>query len=255
MEPGVRLGMVMEAGRLSKDDDQGKVYKRALLDNPGHCLLCAAPHPTYGPLCRACGQDLPRLEHACPRCARPQGDDRVCGPCLNSPPALERVCCPFVYAYPLNHIIQRMKFRGEPSLVREMGYIMATLIDRDQDLRDGVLVPVPLHPWRQSLRGYNQARVLAESLARRLRLRVDPACCVRCRYTRPQTRLAHGERSKNIKNAYRINRLPAFPRIILVDDVMTTGHTLNELATALLAHGAKRVDAWVLARTPEPGAC
>ena len=252
--PGLTsVRMVMEDVRLSKDVDMGKVYNSSLIEGLGHCLLCARPGPAMRLLCSACEQDLPRLGHACPCCARPQSMTRVCGQCLKSPLSLTRVCSPFVYRYPLDSIIQRMKFRGDPALARDMGHIMAARIDRDQGFHDCGLVPVPLHPLRQIQRGFNQARVLAESLSQDLGLAVDCGCCLRHRHTLPQTRLTHKERSKNLKKAFYIKRLPLFSRVILVDDVMTTGHTLNELAANLLAKGVPRVDAWVLARTPEPG--
>ncbi len=238
---------------MSKDADTGKVDKSPLIARFGQCLLCARADISPQLLCPACEQDLPTLTGACPSCARPLMEGRFCGRCLHAPPPLTRVFSPFVYAFPLDRIIQQMKFRGVPTLARDLGHIMARRMDRGPELGDSVLVPVPLHPLRQFQRGFNQARILAESLARDLGMAMDSGCCRRRRYTLPQASLNQSDRARNLKNAFYIKKIPDKDRVILIDDVMTTGHTLHALARELLARGVPRVDAWILARTPDPG--
>jgi len=114
------------------------------------------------------------------------------------------------------------------------------------------LVPVPLHRRRLRQRGFNQALEIARPLQAR-GYRIDARCCRRARYTPPQSKLPAKTRRHNLRNAFKVRHEVLGQRIVLIDDVFTTGATLNALADALKRAGAARVEAWVIARTPEPG--
>ena len=161
---------------------------------------------------------------------------------------LRRCHAPFAYAAPLDHLVHSLKYRGQLATGRVLGTLLADRIavlglHRDVD----VIVPVPLHPARHAERGFNQSAEIARHLGRRLQLPVDERLAARRRATRPQVGLHLEERRQNLAAAFRAAAATG-RRVAIVDDVTTTGTTLQELARELLRAGAGAVDAWCIAR-------
>ncbi len=218
---------------------------------PGTCVLCAARINRARDFCPRCEVSLPWLGRACRRCAVPleTGDrtPRVCGACQRRPPAFTRTRALFRYAPPIDHLIHGLKYHGRLDLARSLGELLADELEKST-LQIDVIVPVPLHRTRLRARGYNQALELARPLAARLGLRLDYACVERARATAPQATLAPKARQRNVRQAFSAaGRLDGL-RLALVDDVMTTGHTANAVATCLRRAGARQVELWVVAR-------
>ena len=178
-----------------------------------------------------------------------------CGACLRTPPPLDRTIAALDYAFPWDGLLQRYKFHQAIDL-------RASLVDRlDQSV--GVaeaeapdwLLAVPLNAQRQRERGYNQSYELARALARRRALRCDGDLLLRVRETSRQTQLNAKDRAANVCGAFAVEpgrrKLLQGRHIVLVDDVMTSGATLYELARVLRQAGAANVQAWVVARTPD----
>ncbi|QKT03299.1 ComF family protein [Ectothiorhodospiraceae bacterium 2226] len=214
----------------------------------GRCALCLAP--ARAGLCPGCLGDLPRLGPACARCARPLANPTsLCGACQRRAPLVSAVHAPFRYAAPLDHLIQGLKFRAQIQHARGLGRLLAEHLDtRRSEPWPELIVPVPLHPARLRGRGYNQALELARPAARHLALPLVADACRRIRPTAQQTGLSAKARRANVRGAFELARpLPA-RHVAVVDDVMTTGHTLEAMAEALLRAGVERVEAWVLAR-------
>jgi len=218
---------------------------------PPHCRLCGSANCSVHNLCRPCLDDLPWLGAACPRCQQPLagcGEIPVCGRCQRQPPAFDACTALFHYQPPADYLIKRLKFSGELALGPLLSGLLAARIKQRASPLPGLVVPVPLHRSRRRERGFNQAMELARSLGRMLDLPVDPRLCERPKRTSPQSLLSTPERKKNLRNAFRITRPEAAAHIAIVDDVMTSGHTANELARALKTAGAERVEVWVIAR-------
>lgn len=216
---------------------------------PCHCRLCQAPDPSDLGLCAGCLNDLPGLTSACCRCAlplAPQHGDPICGACQSRPPAFDRCIALFPYAPPLDSLLLQLKFGQAVHLARLFATLLAARV-QSEALPDCIL-PVPLHPGRQRERGFNQAIEIARPLARRLGCALDLETCVRIRATPSQSRISAQQRRHNLRGAFTLTRAPA-RHIALLDDVMTTGSTLNELAMLLRRNGAERIDVWVCART------
>jgi ComF family protein len=208
----------------------------------GSCFLCRGRADDL--ICAECDADLPRLDFAlCPRCALASPAGAVCGRCLSSPPAYDATRAALAYDFPADVLVHALKFRGELALAPWLASLLAGRISSD-----GVdhVVPVPLSARRLRERGYNQSMELARHLGKG---RLDAGLCERTRDVRPQIDLPYDERQKNVHGAFRCTRALVGARIAVVDDVMTTGATLNELARTLKAAGAVHVVNWVLART------
>lgn len=222
---------------------------------PPVCVLCGDQGKHTGnqglDLCEPCSKALPRLQSACVRCAEPLSNhattESLCGRCQVTPPAYHRCLSPFCYQPPADHLIQSLKFQGRLEMAQLLGRLMAGWLSQVIESRPDLIIPVPLHSQRLRERGFNQAAEIARPIARQLGCLLDTSCCRRINPTPPQSALSRKERIRNIKGAFEANR-PVTGHVAIVDDVMTTGSTANELAATLLRAGAERVDVWVCAR-------
>lgn len=211
------------------------------------CVLCGGMSRD-GLWCNACDAAMPYLEGPhCPVCALPTAGGEVCGHCLAQAPAFSRTTAVFGYAFPLDKLIQGMKFGEQLALADGFAKRLLERIDKS-DLPDYVIA-MPLHPVKLRQRGFNQSMLLAATVARELKLKLLPHACRRVRDTPPQSALPWKERKKNVRNAFSCDTNLAGKRIALVDDVLTTGASLNALAGAVQKRGAAEIAAWVIART------
>jgi len=209
------------------------------------CLLCGAMS-RHGSWCAACDNSLPYLSAAhCPACALPTLDGALCGRCLKKKPLFDRTTAVFAYSFPLDKLVQALKFNEQLQLVNGLADKLAQRITSPPDC----IVPMPLHPVRLRERGYNQSLELAKRIAQQLEVPLLPHACQRVRDTPPQSTLKWKERGKNMRKAFACADNFAGKHVAMVDDVMTSGASLNELALALRRAGAREVSAWVVART------
>ena len=211
------------------------------------CLLCQAASGDRL-LCEACERELPSAASACPRCALSGSNDMECGTCLANPPHYDRSCAAFVYAYPVDALIQELKYGGQLTLAGLFAHKLHQRIGAGNDC--DLIVPLPLHPARLAARGFNQAAEIAKVLSRLRGTAMDAQLARRVRDTVPQTGLPWAERAANMRAAFACERDLAGCRVAVVDDVMTTGATLDEFARTLKRSGAARVENWIVARTP-----
>ena len=227
-------------------------WRRAL---PSLCRICHAwPAPT---LCARCVARFAPATWRCTRCALPvSGGARVCGACLRTPPPVDLCLAALPYAWPWADVISRFKFYAEPGLGAPLGQLLRTAPGVAQALAEADLVlPLPLSEARLAERGYNPAQLLAQhAAAPRALLHLD--LLLRTRHTVPQHDLPRAQRLRNVRGAYAVDPLRAARlagrRVVLVDDVMTTGASLYEAARAVRGAGASHITALTLARTGPP---
>ena len=211
----------------------------------GSCFVCRAASREL--LCEACREELPRLgDELCPRCALPSPRAAVCGRCLSEPPAYDATTAALAYDFPADTLVHALKFRGELALAPLLGSLLSASIASWSVDR---VIPVPLSSGRLRGRGYNQSVEIARHLARG---KLDVDTCVRRGDAVPQTELPWDERRRNVRGAFGCRRPLTGATVAVVDDVMTTGATLDELALTLKRAGAARVVNWVVARTLPP---
>lgn len=210
----------------------------------GSCFLCRGEAEAL--LCSACDADLPRLgANHCPRCALASPAGAICGRCLTQPPAYDATQAALAYTFPADALVQSLKFHGELALAPFLGDLLSKSISSKSV---DCVVPVPLSAERLRGRGCNQALEIARHVARVTGTRLAPELCERVRDTPAQMDLPMDERHKNVRGAFRCPSVVG-GTVAVLDDVMTTGATLDEIAAALKRAGAARVVNWVVART------
>jgi ComF family protein len=210
-----------------------------------------SPHstPQYSLLCRPCGETLPRIASPCPRCAMPTPAGQVCGQCLRHPPHYDATLTALDYRFPVDRLVQELKYAARLPLAALFAELFAAQLSLDREDAPDLLLPLPLHPARLRARGFNQAAEIARALAPRCGLEQAAPGVRRVLDTPPQTALPIAKRRANIRGAFECDLDLTGRRVAVVDDVMTTGSTLNELARVLKKNGAARVENWVIART------
>lgn len=215
----------------------------------GDCILCGAfeqaPHHS---LCQSCLDSLPYHHKAqCPVCALPSPQHQICGRCLKRPPAFDHTHAIFDYTFPIMPMLQRYKYQQ----ALPIGHCLTKLVLQQWQATlpyDG-LIPMPLHINRLKSRGFNQTQLLGKSITRQTGIPLWDQHCERRIDTPSQAGLSLKARLKNIRNAFHTDQRFDGKCILLLDDVMTTGASLNALATVLKSAGAERVDCLVIART------
>lgn len=225
---------------------------------PQDCLLCAGVSRA-GVVCAGCQADLPVApQPACPQCALATPLGAVCGRCLTHKPHYDATIAAFAYEAPADDLVQRLKYRNgiilAPLLAKKIAHQVAQRCrDMPEEPPPDCLLAMPLHPLRLRERGYNQSLLLAQSLRQALHLPLWDGIVERTTHTPPQAELPWKERARNIKGAFRttgfVEARLAGRHVAVVDDVMTTGATLNELAKVLKEAGVARVTNYVVART------
>ena len=220
---------------------------------PWRCALCAGPAPAGRELCEGCEADLPRVAQACPRCAEASAASDasgLCRRCASRPPRFHRALAPLAYAYPVDRLLLGLKFGGRAYLARGLARQIAATVreEVERGLLDmpEALVPVPLHPRRLAERGFNQAEEIARFVGREIGVPVRTDICRRVRHTSMQSQLGDEDRLANVAGAFRCADSPQRPAI--VDDVVTTGATVEAMADALSAAGAEYLHVWAVAR-------
>jgi len=230
------------------------VYKfaRQALDFllPVSCRLCNAPCPDGLCLCPACQADLPLPGSVCSVCALPIGTPNICGRCLKTPPAYDAARAAFLYEPPVDRLIQQLKYEHRFDIARLFALRMHELLT-EMTPRPDLIVPVPLHPGRLARRGHNQAWELARRLSRMSGIPASHRLCRRIQPTPSQTGLSARERRRNLRRAFAADESVRGRHVLVIDDVMTTGSTLDAVAGSLKRKEAKCVTAMIAARTRE----
>jgi ComF family protein len=213
---------------------------------PQSCMLCKCSRAEEVGICLACLKDLSWLSNAsCPQCGLSSHLSLHCGACLSVSPYFDETKALFSYDFPINAVIQQYKYQHQLSLAHTFAALMLKHFKlKDTDL----IIPMPLHPKRLKERGFNQSLEIAKLLSTSLNI-PSRHVCERIKFSPPQASLPIKDRVNNMKDAFICNEDLTGQNIILIDDVMTTGASLNALAKAVKAKGASHVECWLIART------
>jgi len=214
---------------------------------PQKCLGCGEEGEI---LCRSCRKLLPRIVHpVCPQCGRPQASGLICPVCVTLPAVIDGVRSPLKFEGVVREAIHQFKYKNLRTLAKPLAEILQEYLTR-YPLPVQILVPVPLHAKRLKERGYNQSELLAHEIGKLIPIPVIADCLVRTKYLLPQARTASvEERRQNVKGAFSLqdSRLSG-KQVLLIDDVATSGSTLESCASVIKYSGAASVWGLVLAR-------
>ena len=219
---------------------------------PTPCALCDELLHDGSRLCASCHALLPFFDDGCEQCGvtLSPSEGKTCAHCQTQPPAFDRTLTLFRYEKPADHWLQQLKFQQRlhyaPLLA---GLFWQRHQERLQRLNAECLIPIPLHRKRLRKRGFNQALELARPLARALSLPLNYKALRRQRDTQQQSKLDAAERPRNVKDAFAWNNKQVPQRVLLVDDIITTGHTANSAALTLKQAGVKEVSLLAFARS------
>lgn len=215
------------------------------------CFLCQSVcYTAMHGICQPCSADLAPNNGSLCRCGLPfhsiinDSERPLCGRCLHRPPAFSALHAPYRYQYPLNTLLPAYKYRRRLDVERALFDLLPATAPGHFD----AAVPIPLHWRRHWWRGFNQAHRLAHAAGARWDMPVL-SCLRRQRPTRTQQGMSAKARAKNISHAFSCVRPVHGLRLLLIDDVVTTGATVSEASQCLLAAGAQSVEVWALART------
>ncbi|NLK98517.1 MAG: ComF family protein [Epulopiscium sp.] len=217
---------------------------------PPRCIFCTSIIPIQEErgICRVCKDTLPFIEgKVCQKCGKPIQDSKertTCFDCVKNTPVYDKGWAVFIYEGMVKEAIYRFKYGGHKEYGKYLGKLMADRI-RNQISEEGfdVIIPIPIHKNRKRKRGYNQAEELAKAISRELGIPMDVAILTRVKETKPQSGLSIMQRQNNLKKAFKIADTINLDqmKILLVDDIYTTGTTMNYCAGLLKERGAKKV--------------
>ncbi|MET0661228.1 MAG: ComF family protein [Steroidobacteraceae bacterium] len=231
-------------------DSAGRTLQRMLW--PPRCLLCggAGQLPSVD-ICRDCEADLVPLDVACVHCAQPLlpvAATLTCGHCLRRPPSFDRSFCAFRYEAPLAELVRGFKYRRDTASGRLLAHLFCKRLQSREGSMPDCIVPVPLAQQRYHQRGFNQAIELGTQIERRIGVPMRTDVIVRVRETSEQAGLKPGQRRRNVRRAFEAVKPLQAARVAVLDDVMTTGSTVNEVARVLRTAGALEIEVWAIAR-------
>ncbi|MBN2690024.1 MAG: ComF family protein [Gammaproteobacteria bacterium] len=201
---------------------------------PGYCILCGQRTKRDFDLCKKCEHELPYKENIF-----------IHNVSINKFVAL------FAYQEPIDHLITKLKFNKKLIYAEILGTLLMKKIRASytKDAYPNLIIPVPLHKKRLKERGYNQALEISCPIAKQLNIKIDTISCKRNKNTLAQSSLSATKRSGNIKNAFIVKKPIHGKHIAIVDDVVTTGSTVSELAKAIAKTGDYKIDIWCIAKT------
>lgn len=225
---------------------------------PGACLLCSQACWREYSLCQQCESDLPYIGSCCRRCGEERAPASLfegqCGRCAVQAPIFDSCMPVFNYAAPVDRLIAAFKYHGHFAAGFALANLLATRIrgELNNQPTPQLILPVPLHPRRLRRRGFNQAWELGRILSRQLAIPADPNLLLKIRNTEAQSELAAAaRRRRNLRRAFALDEtrgLGNVKHVAIIDDVVTTMSTANEIGRVLRGHGIRRLELWCLAR-------
>ncbi len=215
------------------------------------CYVCFNKTPGLKALCDDCIHSLELIDRnqSCPMCKINMLSPELCGECLQSEWHFESLTVPFYYNAMARYLLHDVKFYQNLLLLPIFANLMIEhLSDYFKTHQPEVMIPVPMHRWRILGRGFNQAHELAKRLGRAYGIAVDPHIVQKIKHTPAQARLDAQTRHSNLKASFKVKKPKTFKHIVLLDDIFTTGTTVNALALELIKSGVEQVDVITLFR-------
>lgn len=220
---------------------------------PASCVLCHEAVTGEISLCDACYADLPRIRQSCFQCGLSVESDKpanICGTCQNAPPAFDYLVSALRYDYPVDYLVTQLKFRRNLVYAKILSQLLLQKLTADNAIESlpDLIIPVPLHTSRLRKRGFNQSLEIAHPISKAFKVALSNQHLIRVKQTLAQSTLDKKERLKNLQNSFELVKTINQKHVVIIDDVVTTGATVNELASLLKAAGVEKVGVWAAAR-------
>ncbi|MCP4598080.1 ComF family protein [Neptuniibacter sp.] len=213
------------------------------------CILCRTSSSLSSGFCQSCFDDLPWLQEHCQICALPlpaSNSELICANCLKKAPTFRKVTALFEYRFPIDQLISSIKYNGKAQYI---GHLSRLCEEKLAHLNQfDCIIPIPMHRVSLFKRGFNQSELLASQLSKALGIPIDKNSLKKVRNTPKQMQLERKQRLRNQQGAFHCVKLSQ-RHVLLIDDVMTTGATLESASQALMAAGALTIEVLVIART------
>ena len=215
---------------------------------PACCLQCRQLCHNQIDLCTSCENALPRILLACPICRIPNDDGLLCPNCYYHPPTYSKMICPYLYRDPLPHFIHSLKFSSKLIYAKLLGELLLRAVESESEGYPECLLPMPLHVKRTRFRGFNQSLEMSKIISRRLNIPIELHKVIRCKNTQAQSKMTKNDRRNNMIDAFQVTGV--LPKhVAIIDDVVTTGTTIESLARCLKKNGVSKIEVWCAART------
>ncbi len=241
---------------MSSLDSIRQVYRRILpsITPESFCVLCGevCGGSSQSLICEPCLSDLPVITTPCSVCSvtlSAKDSAGMCGSCLHTTPFYQKSIIPLEYVFPTTELIKQLKYNDKLLLSEVLSRIVLNMVKQENGHLPEVIIPVPIHPLRLMKRGFNQSALIAKTISKELNIPIDLKSCHRIRNTLQQTGFNKKQRRKNIRNAFSVNGNFSAKHVAILDDVVTTGSTVNEMARVLQKAGAETIEVWACART------
>ena len=241
---------------MSSLDSIRQVYRRILpsITPESFCVLCGevCGGSSQSLICEPCLSDLPVITTPCSVCSvtlSAKDSAGMCGSCLQTKPFYQKSVIPLEYTFPITELIKQLKYNDKLLFSEILSQSVLDKIRQESRPLPEVIIPVPLHPFRLMKRGFNQSALIAKNISTELNIPIDLKSCRRIRNTLQQTGFNKSKRKKNIRNAFSVSSKFSAKHVAILDDVVTTGSTVNELARVLQQAGAETIEVWACART------
>lgn len=229
--------------------------KRSLLQcfYPIHCVLCQELTNHSDDFCKDCLLLLPWMKNACLRCGNAlfKNAYSICDRCISNPPKFDISVIPFNYQKPISDMISLLKFNQKIIYSRILAKLMIKRLEQihQQFLLPELIIPIPLHVKRLRERGFNQALEIAKPIGKYFNIPVDFTTCHRIKETEPQSLLPAKKRRNNIKNVFVVKKNLLAKHVAVIDDVVTTGNTIDEFSKVLKNEGIEKIQIWSCAHS------
>lgn len=213
------------------------------------CVLCGQQGDHQISICQPCHDDLPIIKSGCHYCGHPILVQGICGQCQHQPPAFDTSIIPYHYQKPVDLFIQQFKYNAKLYYGELLSQLLIAHLKKNAVNLPQALIPMPLHPRRQRERGFNQALEITKSISRHLDIPIIKNAVIRSKNTLSQTTLSAKERKKNMRQVFELtDKTIQYHHVAIIDDVVTTGVTVNELAKTLKRANIDQIDIWACAR-------
>ena len=217
---------------------------------PKKCHVCKRAPQENHPCCESCYNELPFQHHACQQCGqRLIANSNYCGRCSNSPPIFDACFCPFQYKGIIKTHIQRFKYYDKPELMNFLVELLEFELQANKVQLPELIIPVPLHINRLRYRGYNQSLLLARALSSKLDIPMTQNFIQKHRNTDTQAGLSLKKRQNNLNGSFQMKKNYSAKSVVIIDDVVTSGATVNEISKILKKNGVDYVQVWGIAHT------